>query len=173
MYTLGWEPYIVVNKSNWRGLTKVGLFDRRFRARGFDKASFVYETATLGYQFRVLHGVFLVHVDDNIIACPIDVFGSEFFSEAYKTDHGDWDTQHESSRDLFAGFIHSLSMSRALFGKGDTEMEKENTNWCLIFPFASMRHLSISFIHMWLDQAYQAHVQTLSDLHDKLACIEL
>jgi len=45
-YTMGWEPYIVINKKLWKGLTKHGMFDRRFRVKGWDKASFVYEVAT-------------------------------------------------------------------------------------------------------------------------------
>ena len=45
-YTMGWEPYIVVNKKLWNGLTKHGMFDQRFRVKGWDKASFVYEVAT-------------------------------------------------------------------------------------------------------------------------------
>ena len=45
-YAMGWEPYIVINKKLWKGLTKHGMFDRRFRVKGWDKASFVYEVAT-------------------------------------------------------------------------------------------------------------------------------
>ena len=76
-YTLGWEPYIIVNKRLWTGMTKRGMFDRRFR-RGWDKASFVYEVAAMGYNFRVLHGVFVAHVsDESLASCP-PAFGSDF-----------------------------------------------------------------------------------------------
>lgn len=157
-----------MNKSDWQGLAKDGLFDRRFRARGFDKASFVYEAATLGYRFKVLHGAFLVHVADNtILTCPEIIFGSEFCSVASNTDHGDWYKQHESSRDVFAGFIQSLALFRASQGKGNIAMDRTPSE-CLIFPFSILRHLSIDFIHMWLDCAYQAHDQALADLHVEL-----
>ena len=52
-YTLGYEPYVVVKKSAWKGVTS-RMFDARFSDRGWDKASFVYEAATLGFRFRVL-----------------------------------------------------------------------------------------------------------------------
>jgi hypothetical protein len=45
-YTLGWEPYVIVSKKRWRGMS-AGMFDERFRVRGWDKAAFIYEVATL------------------------------------------------------------------------------------------------------------------------------
>ena len=54
-YTLGYEPYLVVNKTAWSGLNKQGLYDLRFREKGWDKAEFVYEVALLGNTFWTLH----------------------------------------------------------------------------------------------------------------------
>ena len=70
-YSLGWEPYVVMNKRLWRGMTPHGMFDRRFCKRGWDKASFVYEAATLGYNFRAVHAVFVAHAPDAVLGyCP-------------------------------------------------------------------------------------------------------
>jgi len=166
-YTFCYEPYIVFNKYTWRGLTEHGLFDRAFRSRGFDKSSLVYEIATLGYRFKVLYGVFLVHVASTSL-CPSNVFGSDFCAVADSTNPGDWEQQHESTRRTFASFIMSLSERRAITGKGYTDMEQEGIAMCLIYPFVLFSALPITFVDMVLDQAFQAHDRTLSYFHEKL-----
>eukprot|EP00960_Hanusia_phi_P076992 768635-Hanusia_phi.AAC.13 len=60
-YILGYEPYLVVNRSAWRGSQGVGLYDDRFVHWGWDKVSFGVEAASLGYGFKVLPKSFLVH----------------------------------------------------------------------------------------------------------------
>jgi len=114
-YTLGWEPYIIMNKRLWTGMTKRGMFDRRFRKRGWDKASFVYEVAAMGYNFRVLRGVFVAHVsDESFVSCP-PAFGSDFCAvaaDSVMSNSMGWRetlSGIDSSFRLFASFIKSLS----------------------------------------------------------------
>ncbi|EKX48481.1 hypothetical protein GUITHDRAFT_105628 [Guillardia theta CCMP2712] len=60
-YILGYEPYVVVNRSAWRGSHGVGLYDDRFVHWGWDKVSLGVEACNLGYTFTVLPKSFLMH----------------------------------------------------------------------------------------------------------------
>jgi hypothetical protein len=124
-YTLGWEPYVVVNKKLWKGRNGQGLFDARFRLRGWDKASFVYELAALGYTFRTLYSVFLVHsAEADVSRCDEQVFGFQFCSVAAQTAAGGWlerDSNVDGGRGNFLGFILSLSKTLA-----ERERERES-----------------------------------------------
>eukprot|EP00960_Hanusia_phi_P076283 768538-Hanusia_phi.AAC.4 len=60
-YIVGYEPYVVVNRSSWLGKHGAGLYDDGYVTWGWDKSSFTWEAAVLGYSFLVLPKGFLVH----------------------------------------------------------------------------------------------------------------
>jgi len=194
-YTLGWEPYIVVNKRLWKGLTQHGMFDRRFNKRGWDKASFVYEVATMGYTFRTLHGVFLAHATQRAIAeCP-PAFGSEFCklaAQASRLSNGPGWRQTlngiESGFILFASFISSLSQYHAggqknvtpahdcgagactrydQLGYLDNDRTRTMQSWCMIFPSQAIHKLSTKLIYMSLTNTYAAHEHAHTEARTK------
>ncbi|EKX43596.1 hypothetical protein GUITHDRAFT_140359 [Guillardia theta CCMP2712] len=73
-YILGYEPYVVVNRTAWRGSHGVGLYDDRFVHWGWDKVSFGLEACNLGYTFTVLPKSFLVHGSSGITGVEHFVF---------------------------------------------------------------------------------------------------
>eukprot|EP00960_Hanusia_phi_P050251 760098-Hanusia_phi.AAC.1 len=60
-YVVGYEPYLVLNRSEWQGRHGWGLWDDAFDTWGWDKASFAFEVAYAGYSFLVSQHGFLLH----------------------------------------------------------------------------------------------------------------
>jgi len=61
-YTLWYEPYFVINMSQWKGINGRGLFDEIFSFGLGDKAQAAYEAATLGHHFVVHPFAYIIHV---------------------------------------------------------------------------------------------------------------
>ncbi|EKX31837.1 hypothetical protein GUITHDRAFT_149039 [Guillardia theta CCMP2712] len=78
-YLLGYEPYVVLNRSSWLGRHGAGVYDDRYVFWGWDKASMTAEAAYLGYSFMVLPKGFFVHASDalfnveHVIAAQLDI----------------------------------------------------------------------------------------------------
>ena len=133
----------------------------RFKFRGWDKASFAYELATRQYIFHTLPGVSLVHATDfNLKACPIRAFSKTFCRCAAKSQKMSTELwMHETSqpREMFATFIQSLA------GGQDNCLPVSFPHTCLIYPFYMLQGLPLTFLQLFLDQAYQAQGQATLD----------
>ena len=153
-YTLGWEPYVVINKRHWNGT--LGLFDKRFRNRGWDKASFIYELAVRGYSFRTLAGASLVHAtESNLKMCPT-AFGGKF-CQRVALPRSDW-LPSQGSIETFCSFVQSLAKER------NNSMPASHHHTCMIYPFHVLGDLPTTFLRMFLTQAYQARYQSIEHI---------
>jgi len=158
-YTLGWEPYVVINKRHWNGT--LGLFDKRFRNRGWDKASFIYELAVRGYSFRTLAGASLVHAtESNLKMCPT-AFGGKF-CQRVALPRSDW-LPSQGSIETFCSFVQSLAKER------NNSMPASHPHTCMIYPFHVLGDLPTTFLRMFLTQAYQARDQSIEHIERQVA----
>ncbi|EKX44732.1 hypothetical protein GUITHDRAFT_109510 [Guillardia theta CCMP2712] len=168
-YVLGYEPYVVLNRSDWHGQHGWGLWDEAFDTWGWDKASFTFEVAHLGYSFLVSNRGALLHASLSQYDFP-DL--PHFSSTSRRTRADGWgppDTvgrrrflelvQREQSRRL-SWMIKSCLVSSFLVDCDKSDL----SNRVEVRVLSKHRNGSLGFIKSWSLAGLTHHVGYLFQL---------